>query len=958
MDSNDFLSAVLPTQGNYCVFTQRGEVRKNIFVATLENLYNTNVQLSDQGNQTYYALATFDDEGSREAVHAQALRSIFIDMDCGVEAKTGKPKAFPTKRDANIALNAFMAVTGLDKLGKPWLVDSGGGVHAYLPLDRDVPVAQWKPVAEAFKRAASQHAFPIDVTVTADAARVLRMPGTLNWKYTPPAPVLLKKRGTVFAFDALEAVLEPYQAPLPKPSTALTLPGARPKAAMTPIGQALMGSSVTYFKNIMVKTAAGTGCGQIQHYIDHAAEDGMEPLWRGAVLSLAKHCVDGDKAARKLSALHPYDHDRMQRKLDEIKAPYLCKTLDTINPGVCPSCPNWGAINSPISLGREIKTNTETISYDEITNGPPLNRPEPPWLFSYGENGGLFYLKKAEKKNEEDRTICVLPYDFFMTDIYYDKSERVAEFTAVKGSKIFTLGIPLAKATNEADCIKALAAGNIVSNHKSTDTYLATFVRQCISAKSALGDEVAVPPRFGWLEGGDFALGDRVISQHGPEHDYRYSSTRLQNLIDATQQKGTLEDWRKPFENMIRKEQWGYLAFATLSFASVLMHFMPAGAQTVTAHITGEGSGNGKSYAIAMANSVFGYSKAFGVPPDTTHTTMMQRAGLLGSLPLSVDEITNKQRESDREFMPKLIFAYSAGAHKLKGSNVANAEIRNDLFWIGFMLLSSNTPALEAMMGARGTTSEGEAKRLLEWVVPKTTTLNWTAEEEADAQNINNHYGVAGAKFIAWLVTHQDVARDVCEKCLVAWRQRASAPGTERFWSNGCAASVAANILLGPDYANILEVPASEIMEFWYNEVILPSRKVIDENQQTAMDVLNAYIRDNNHNFIRVAANIVVGSLGGNGEAVENNRRQVKGRVELDIANGVEHTYIETTLLKQHCAARNIGFTSFLQELQASGIVSQGRKNLTAGTSGAQVRVLCICVTRPVKNPKKLNAGT
>ena len=324
---------------------------------------------------------------------------------------------------------------------------------------------------------------------------------------------------------------------------------------------------------------------------------------------------------------------------------------------------------------------------------------------------------------------------------------------------------------------------------------------------------------------------------------------------------------------------------------------------------------------------------------------------------LGVDEITNKQRESDREFMPKLIFAYSAGAHKLKGSNVSNAEIRNDLFWIGFMLLSSNTPALEAMMGARGTTSEGEAKRLLEWAVPKTLTLNWTAEEEKDSQVINSNYGVAGAKFIAWLVTHQDVARDVCEKCLVAWRQRANAPGTERFWSNACAASVAATILIGPQYADIMEIPASEIMEFWLNSVVLPSRKIIDENQQSAMDVLNAFIRDNNHNFIRVAANIVVGGLGGGNETAENNRRQVKGRVELDMAAGFEYTFIETALLKTHCAARNIGFSGFLEELETSGCVSMGRKNLTAGTTGAAVRVACLCLTRPIKPKKKVDAG-
>jgi len=64
MEQNDFLSAVLPTQGEYCIFVMKGKTRKNIFVGTLDNLYSTSMYLSDDNNQTYFALATFDTSGS------------------------------------------------------------------------------------------------------------------------------------------------------------------------------------------------------------------------------------------------------------------------------------------------------------------------------------------------------------------------------------------------------------------------------------------------------------------------------------------------------------------------------------------------------------------------------------------------------------------------------------------------------------------------------------------------------------------------------------------------------------------------------------------------------------------------------------------------------------------------------------------------------------------------------
>ena len=158
MEQNDFLSAVLPTQGKYCTFITKGKTRKNIFVNSLDNLYDTNIRLSEDGNQTYFALATFDDEGSREAAHALYMRSLFVDLDCG------EGKAYPNKRSAVEALNSFLNSVGLDALGAPWLVDSGGGVHAYWPLTDDVPVAEWKPVAEAFKRAARAKGFKIDIS--------------------------------------------------------------------------------------------------------------------------------------------------------------------------------------------------------------------------------------------------------------------------------------------------------------------------------------------------------------------------------------------------------------------------------------------------------------------------------------------------------------------------------------------------------------------------------------------------------------------------------------------------------------------------------------------------------------------------------------------------------------------------------------------------------------------------
>lgn len=948
MEQNDFLSAVLPTQGKYCTFITKGKTRKNIFVDTLDNLYNTNVRFSEDGNQAYFALATFDDEGSREAVHAQFMRALFIDLDCGED------KAFATKRVAVEQLAAFLQSTGLDTLGSPWLTDSGGGVHAFWPLTEDTPIAEWKPVAEAFKRAAKQRAFAIDMTVTADAARVLRVPGTLNHKYTPSRRVVLKQRGDVFSLeDIAEKLIEHVVAPKPI-STALALPGKRPTGVISVIGKALMGSSTTLFRNIVKRTADGTGCGQVAYYFEHAAEDGMEPIWRG-MLSLAAKCDDSEKAIVRISGAHPYDMDRTQQKLHEIKGPYPCTKFDSENPGVCGSCSHRGKITNPLILGREIKTITEETTVDRPSadgaERVQYDRPTPPRGFSYGTEGGVFYSKPASKQNEEEQVVLITPFDFYMTRMFRDGQSYQAEFKVVKGDRQFTFAVPTSVITSQAECIKTLAANNVIASIAAYDVYMYSYVRQSMMQASAEGKEVEVPPSFGWLKDNNFAFGDTVYSQNGPEYNYSYVSGRLGNIINAVEPRGELEQWQKVLHLMRRKKLWGHLAVAMTSFASPLMHFMPAGSRAVTVHVCGKDSGMGKTFAMAVANSACGLHENYVVPPATSQNTLLQRAGFLGSCHLAIDEITNKQHASNREFMPQLIFDYSQGQHKLKGSATGNAEIAQELFWEGIQLTSANTPVLEAMMGARNVTSEGEARRVLEWNLQDGYKLVWGPGEFDVSQLIKEHYGHAFRKYAQWLVLNRELARSVCEATRVQWRDYSAAADDERFWTSGVAAYIAAAILCGPKYANIVDIPWEPLMQFYLNDVVSPARAIINANQAHATDILNAYIRENNPNFVQVEGSIVMQHLVGQNFAITPNsdRRVVRGRVERNVNPGMEDLYIEAKMLKMHCAEMNRGYTAFLKELAADAVVSEiPRKDLLAGTKGPALRVPVVRVSRPL----------
>ena len=96
---------------------------------------------------------------------------------------------------------------------------------------------------------------------------------------------------------------------------------------------ALLGNRKNVFKDIMVKTRNGVGCGQLA-YILTKQDEVSEPLWR-AGLSIAKFCEDADRAARKISENHrEFSLKDTMDKMDRIKGPYSCSKFDEFNSAV------------------------------------------------------------------------------------------------------------------------------------------------------------------------------------------------------------------------------------------------------------------------------------------------------------------------------------------------------------------------------------------------------------------------------------------------------------------------------------------------------------------------------------------------------------------------------------------------------------------------------------------------
>jgi len=399
MDTREFLGTILSGDGYYCItgIDSKGEGNRprveSKFFTGIDEAITTAYQYDHEGLDAYFALATFDEEGSRKNDNVRELRSFFLDLDCGIG------KDYETQTEALVSLRAFCKEL---KLPTPMLVNSGRGVHVYWALQEPVEPAEWLSVAYRLKELCVEHNVYADPVVTADMSRILRVPGTHNHKDTPPKPVeFIGNNISPISFADFKALLGE------SPLGALKKPYVPREADL--VMQALMGNYTSKFKTILMKTSKGEGCAQLKYVVQNQA-DMSEPMWR-AGLSIAAFCEDKHVAIHRISEGYPgYDRDVTERKVSGIRGPYTCSKFEEYNPGGCEGCIHKGTIKSPIVLGRELAgdpdgeiTVLDHPSEKDIPSQPMQQYviPSYPAPYRRGASGAIFKVVKKEDDEVE-----------------------------------------------------------------------------------------------------------------------------------------------------------------------------------------------------------------------------------------------------------------------------------------------------------------------------------------------------------------------------------------------------------------------------------------------------------------------------------------------------------------------------------------------------------------------------
>lgn len=933
METTKFLQSVLGEHGHYCIFGALPSGRKKQqFHASIPDAVRAAERLCADGYNVYFGLATFGDKTKktdygekrvRTADNTLEMRSFYLDLDCG------PAKDYDTQTEALMALRQFCDATSLPR---PLVVNSGRGIHAYWRLRDPVPVAQWLPVAEALKRACAVEGLNTDTTVTADAARVLRVPGTKNFKDDPASDVFVyaTSNSTALTFAAFKGFMTPYAAPEDDAAVAV-LNTVKLSVHDDPVMKRLLGGQENSFKLIVQKTAAGKGCAQLGFCLSNPAEV-SEPLWRSA-LSIAKFCTDVDKAAVRLSEGHPeYNPAQMRAKLEGIAGPHHCSQFAGHRPGVCEACPLWGKITSPIVLGRNVKEASPEDNTVELPVDPDTPDAEPetidiptlPWPYFRGATGGVWTKEKDEEGD-------LMPVRVYINDLFYtqrivdpEKGECVVGRLLLPNDGLREFIVPLVAATAKEELRKILAENGVAAIGKQWDK-LMQYTHAWIEQLQTTTIADTARSQFGWTDDTmtSFVLGDREIFADKVGYNPPSSSTAY--LFPAMRPKGTLEGWVKQADFYNRPGLEPYQYMICHAMAAPLMRFTPIHAAIFD--IYSDGSGHGKSTTQFFASTIYGEPSALVVGPNDTLNSRMNRMEVLKDINIQFDEFT----EFPAEDTSKLIYEATGGRQKARMSSGSNAERHRGDAWHLTMTSSSNHSMLAKVFSVKSN-PRAEVQRVLRYHVQP---HNFTDKSETDAfaKSVGENQALAAEVFIQYVLRNKTTVQELLSK---VQRQLDSACGLtmqNRFWSVQGAATITA--LICAREAGLLSYNVKSLFA-WVVSLIEANKGHDTETTLSVDNLLNDYVNENYGNILWIKSTADMrGVAGSNNNGLDSlvvPEQQPRNRLVARYETDLKRLFLVPKPLQQWCAKQRINYDSMVKQAMEKFGGEKGRMRLSKGT--------------------------
>ena len=926
MSTQAFLSAVLPKQGHYYLVVFSGDKHKHIPFSNIDQLAATAKEVADTGYDTYFAVAAFKapnvvENGRvrfRVKTNVRALQSVVFDIDVAAN----DPKKYASKQEALEATIKFFKALGWPA---PYVVDSGNGLHLYVPLTEEVSPDTYQELMRKLKAVASHLNYMLDAACT-DVTRILRVVGTYNYKDARnPKPVrLLKQASKRVSVADLQASLDNY---IIEHGLTDAIPARKTVAVPEYLrcGRNLYRDIDTPLDLLSIQKQ----CGVISNFVDLGGHVPYK-YWLH-VLQVVRHCDDGRHAAHVLSApSSKYDKHATDYILDALEQkdipPTLCDTFATLDDtsAICKVCPHRGRISTPAVLGRNTQAIREARRKEEaamvIATG---EMPPPPYPFEIDDKEGI--IRSVKDKNGNIRRVVVYPYQ--ITPVRRIFSERAKEEIIVwritnpsDGTR--DISVEASKFYDRRACIVDFAKEGVYVSLQHVDD-LRDYLISYAHAVQQHYSRAHMVARVGWREEFEqFAYGDLLYNIDGTTTPCLMDMSA--RVHEALVTSGTLEGWRKIIEFYEHPEFASHQFALGTAFGSVLMPF--TGLSGGIINIVGQ-SGEGKSTIQKIINSVWGHPLHLMLPAEgsaSTYNAKISFINQMNNLPICAEEITNASAED----VGMLAYAITQGSEKWRADK--NGQVRESLGgWCTTMLSSANTSLYEKLYNSGG--AFAKALRILEYRLPHVRKHNVVEFRTGVDIALINHYGHAGRVYLQYIMPRMDEIKSHLATILDNLDTRHQFKPEERVWS-----AIIATNLLGLHLAKKCGLHNFDMraIDAFVDNLVVQLRESIADMAMSPIDMLTRFIHENVGGLL-----LVEQQAGGKLFIIHTPRNQLIARYDVSMRK----LYVTHASLRQWCQESNIGYLDMLSQLKEDNVhVSHSRVRLSQGTDLPSVQPRCV----------------
>jgi hypothetical protein len=714
----------------------------------------------------WFAPAIFNTD-QRKAENVISSRAFYLDIDCG------KENGYENITEAAGRLKEF--VDQLD-LPSPTCVRSGNGLHVYFLLETAVGPEKWRRIAHALQLATADLGLKADHAVTKDIARILRVPGTFNYKDPKnPKPVELLTEITECTYEELTESLSEYLFQVELAETA-KLDNRQ--------------FEIEYANTPKDAERISELCPQLRKFKETGG-DIPEPVWYAGLGVLAL-CDNGLEIAQRWSSGHKdYSPRSTERKFERARefAPTTCDKFRDVNPDDCKGCPFNGKITSPIQLGEtvtEIVRPGSEIAADNIQSLAPQKLPAPlaPPPYKVAKEG--VYIMIAATDDEPPQKERLLEHPLWVSRLMVGEDG--------KGTEIELTWINADGKTRKASIRTNMLASPQVFEGALRDVNIYFFwsiktvlkyINDSVMHVARTSKEETVYGKFGFTDDlTGFVVGTDIIRSGGRENA-NISSRIDRKRVGLIAEKGTLTAWKNAGRLLDEPRLWMHRFTVLACLGTPLLAL--SGNEGSILSLAGE-SGGGKTTAANLGIAAFADPKAFTIDPQSTMKSFYEHWRQAGNLPVVVNEAATIRKE----ILTNLALAAANG--KARDTMTQDGRLNDSGGWQTLTIFTSNIHLLDL---SDKILTEASRRRILELSFTEKNKLSLSLGRPIN-DAIDKNYGIAGRLFMDYVMKHAEEVKELIEERVKKLEDGVDSVHRYNVWLIA-SASVAADIAEGLD---------------------------------------------------------------------------------------------------------------------------------------------------------------